>query len=156
VKRVYFGLALAVMLLSACAASGRLAVQDAWSRPTAAGNNGAVYLVVSNGGSSDDVLLGASADIARAVEMHETMAVDTSEEESSEHSGMDMGDDAMQMMPLDSLLIPAGEEVTFTPGAYHVMLVEIQEELVEGESFMITLHFEQAGDVEVEVVVERR
>jgi hypothetical protein len=152
VKRVYFGLTLAALVLSACGgASGRLAVQDAWSRPTAAGNNAAVYMVVNNGGSSDDVLLGARADFARAVEMHETMAVDDGMDMGDDEGGMDMG--AMQMMPLDSLLIPAGEEITFAPGAYHVMLVDIQEKMVEGESFTITLNFEQAGDVEVEVLV---
>ena len=156
-KRAWFVLAVGTMLVSACGgASGRLAVQDAWARPTAAGNNGAVYMLVSNGGS-DDVLLGASTDLARAVEIHQTMAmdddVDMGDEEGMDHSDMGMDMDAMQMAPVASLEIPAGEEVIIAPGGYHVMLVDLQTDLVAGESFTITLHFEQAGDVEVEVLV---
>lgn len=165
-KRSFVVLAVACLALTACGgASGRLAVQEAWARPTAAGNNGAVYMLVSNGGS-DDVLLGASAEIARAVEIHETMAVDESTDEdddSMDHSDMDLGGDdealdmdAMQMMPVDSLAIASGEEVAFAPGGYHVMLVDLQVDLIEGESFVVTLHFEQAGDVEVDVLVEQR
>lgn len=145
-------IALGAMALGACGSGeGRLAVQDAWARPTGAGNNGAVYLLITNGGSADDALVGASTDLARAVEIHEVMPVEEDAEGGMEHEGMDM--DAMQMRPVNRLAVPAGEEILFEPGSYHVMLVDLQRDLVEGETFMVTLHFEGAGVIEVEVMV---
>ena len=117
-KRSLVVLAVACLVLSACGGSGGLAVQDAWARPASADSNGAVYMLVSNGGA-DDVLLGASADVARAVEIHETMAaedeMDMDDEEGMDHSehmsgsdDMGMDTDVMQMAPVDSLAIPSG------------------------------------------------
>lgn len=163
-RKAFIWLALAVLALGACsAAGGRVAVQDAWARPSVAGSNAAVYLSITNGGSSEDVLLGASGEQARAVELHQSMMVEEDvtdmsgeDEGGMEHEHMAMGDDAMQMTPIDSLSLAAGESVTFEPGGYHVMLIDLQQNLELGETFEITLHFEQAGDVSVQVEVADR
>ncbi|MBX9756541.1 MAG: copper chaperone PCu(A)C, partial [Pseudomonadaceae bacterium] len=50
--------------------------------------------------------------------------------------------------------IPAGGEAKFAPGGNHLMLFGLQKPLVAGERFPLTLEFEKAGKVEVEVVIE--
>ena len=173
-KRIITISLLTALLLAACgSAGGQLAIQDAWARPSAAGNNGAVYLQISNG-PDEDTLTGASADLARAVEIHESRMVEAEEdadhghdhsEGDHEHEGDSHADTAeggmedmatMQMRPVESLSLAAGEAVLFEPGGFHVMLIDLQQDLVEGQTFTITLHFAEAGDVEVEVVVEQR
>ncbi len=42
--------------------------------------------------------------------------------------------------------------------AWHVMLLDLKDrsKLVTGQRFPMTLHFEKAGDVEVQVVVQKQ
>ncbi|MNS89343.1 hypothetical protein D3C72_1233530 [compost metagenome] len=49
--------------------------------------------------------------------------------------------------------IPAHTEVTFQPGANHVMLSGMEQPLKAGEQFPLTLEFEKAGTIEVLVTV---
>ena len=55
----------------------------------------------------------------------------------------------MGMRKIDSLEIPAGGTVELKPGGYHIMLIDLNRELVAGEKVDITLKFEKAGDVKV-------
>jgi hypothetical protein len=152
---------LALSLLAACGQrTGDMRVEDAWARPAAAGANAAVYFELRNATGVDDVLLGASSGAARAVEMHQSMMMGADELDGmvaggqGEHDMGDMvGEDVMQMSPVASLALPAGGEIVFEPGSYHVMLVDLREALAAGDQFTLTLHFEQAGDVVVEVEV---
>ncbi len=50
----------------------------------------------------------------------------------------------------DGLEIPAGEEVSLEPGGYHVMLLELEQPIAEGDTIEVTLNFENAGEVKVE------
>lgn len=40
------------------------------------------------------------------------------------------------------------------PGSYHLMFVGLQRRLVEGERETVTLEFERAGEIEVELTIE--
>jgi copper(I)-binding protein len=83
--------------------------------------------------------------------------------EGEEHEGMDaqpMTDAEMQdmanvggMTHIQRLEIAAGHEVEFEPGGYHLMLVGLTRELVAGETFELTLHFEHGEDLTVQVSV---
>ena len=53
----------------------------------------------------------------------------------------------------DGVLLPAGETVTFEPSGLHLMLVGLNHPLVEGEAFPLTLEFEHAGTIEIEVPI---
>ncbi len=55
----------------------------------------------------------------------------------------------MTMQPVDSVPVPAGETVELKPGGYHVMLLDVQKELVPGDTIEVTLTFELAGEVTV-------
>lgn len=103
--------------------------------------SGAAFMLIQNGGAEDDVLLGGETDVAGVVEVHEMADVD----------GM------MEMRPLsDGLTIPAGGEETLEPGGYHIMLIGLKEDLTNGKTYDLTLHFAKAGEVTVPVTVRPR
>ncbi len=101
--------------------------------------NGAAYMMLMNEGESDDTLVSAETDVAETVELHET-TIDENE--------------VMSMRPVEGgITIPAGGSATLEPGGLHVMLLGIQEELAVGDTFELTLNFEQAGSQTVTVEV---
>ncbi|WP_296129779.1 copper chaperone PCu(A)C [Pseudomonas sp. Ga0074129] len=118
---------------------GNLHIEHPWSRamppvaPTAA-----AYFVVHNKGSEADRLLSASTPVAGKAELHEHIHAD----------GL------MKMQQVQSVEIPAGGEVKFEPMGYHVMLFNLKQQAKDGERFPLTLTFEKAGAVEVEIAVQ--
>jgi copper(I)-binding protein len=160
-RKLLGGLLLAGALLALAACGGKpaegITVQDAWVRPAPmVGGNGAAYMVITNGGTEDDALLGVSADFAERVEVHETFTT------SADDMGEDMGDmegmeggEMMGMRPVESIAIPAGGSVSLEPGGYHVMLLGVQQMLDEGNTVNLTLTFQNAGQITVEAPVRR-
>jgi len=119
---------------------GDLHIAHPWTRatlpnaPVAGG-----YMTIENTGETADRLVGGSTPAAEAVEIHE----------------MTMDGDVMKMRPVEGgLEIPAGESVTLRPGGYHLMLVKPEEPLKEGTRVPLTLTFEKAGEVSVELAVD--
>ena len=139
VKRLTKLIFSAALLLSACTADEGITVHNAWIRPTAQGDNGAVYFVLHNDSTEADELVGASSNVAEAVEIHE--------------SAMAEGTGVMQMNQVFSVPLGGGSEVVFEPGGFHVMLVNISRELVVGETVEVTLLFKNHEDVPVNVSV---
>jgi copper(I)-binding protein len=116
----------------------QITVMEPWSRPSPMkAGNGAVYMMLMNKGNSDDVLLSAETDVAETVELHETK----------------MENDVMKMGPIPNIEVPAGGSATLEPGGKHVMLINLQEELVPGEKISLTLNFEKSGSVTVEAEI---
>lgn len=123
-------------------AAASIKIDHPWARPTVTTRQpAAVFFHLDNRGQADDRLLAAKvpAEVAGSAEIHTTLN--------------DEG--VMRMRPLaDGITVPAGEEVPVAPGGHHVMLFDLAEPLSEGMRFPVVLTFEQAGDVEVEVIVE--
>ena len=123
--------------------AGDLEIAHPWSQelppnaPTVA-----AYFVIHNAGSSADRLLSVDTPIAEQAELHQHL----------------MQDDVMKMQPVANVEVTPGATVTFAPMAYHVMLVNIKDRslLKDGQRFPMTLHFEKAGDVTVEVNVQKQ
>lgn len=69
--------------------------------------------------------------------------------------GTDGGDTGgmMTMRPVEEIPIPAGATAVLQPGGYHVMLLDLVEPLVAGDTLEITLTFATAGDVVVEAEI---
>lgn len=166
-KRLVAFTSLAALALVACGSGddGAISVDGAWARTSAAGQTtGAVYFDLTT--PEDDRLITASvpASVAAAAEIHEVVPADMSGDDMSDddmsEGEMDMGDDmsdgemAMTMQELvDGLALAAGETVTFEPGGYHVMLLDIVEPLEAGDEIELTLVFESAADLTVTVEV---
>jgi copper(I)-binding protein len=58
---------------------------------------------------------------------------------------MKMQGNTMTMHAVDAVVLPAGQEVVFGPGGYHVMLFGLKQQLKEGDSVPLTLVVEGAG-----------
>jgi len=136
---------LAAALLSAPAlahdyTAGALKIGHPWARATPKGAPvGGGYLSITNTGSEPDRLIGGSSGIAKKFEIH----------------AMSMDHGVMKMRPVgDGLEIQPGQTVTFKPGGYHVMFVDLNQPLKQGDKIPATLEFAKAGKVQVEFAVE--
>jgi copper(I)-binding protein len=122
---------------------GDLQIVQPWSQelppnaPTVA-----AYFVIRNDGNEADRLTGVSSPIAGMAEIHQHMASD----------GM------MKMGSVEAVNVAPNDQVAFAPMGYHVMLMDLKERssLQDGQHFPLTLHFEKAGDVTVDVDVHRQ
>jgi copper(I)-binding protein len=130
---------LATALFAAVAAYAQTAVKvdGAWARPTVQGQNAGGGFLRITGGATADRLLSVSSGAARTVELH-TMA---------------MEGDVMRMRRVDGIAVGAGQVVELKPGGMHLMLMGLSRPLKSGDSFPLTLRFEKAGDLKVEVKV---
>ena len=119
---------------------GDLEITQAWIRATLPGQPAAGgFLTVENKGKEADQLLSASSTLTAATQIHE----------------MKMDGDVMKMAELaDGIEIPAGGKVELKPGGYHIMFLGLDKQVMEGETVKITLTFEKAGAVEVELLAQ--
>lgn len=148
-------LAIAPFALAACGGDDPITIEGQWARTSPAmASMGAAYMSIS--ASEGDQLVGVSvpASVAARAEIHEMVPADmdhSMDDSIDDETAMDMG--AMVMQQIMALDLPAGQTVSLEPGGYHVMLIDLAEPLVEGESFEVTLDFAEAEDLTVEVVV---
>jgi copper(I)-binding protein len=120
--------------------AGSLKIAHPWARATPKGAQiGGGYFAVTNTGSEPDRLVGGSSAVAKKFEIHEM--------------SMDNGVMKMRAQP-NGIAIEPGKTVTFKPGGYHVMFVDLNQPLKQGERVSATLEFAKAGKVQVEFVVE--
>jgi copper(I)-binding protein len=112
-------------------------IVDAWARATPPGvENGAVYCKITNHGAADK-LVGARSSVARNAEIHT----------SSSENGV------VEMRHIEALPVGAGASVELAPGGTHVMLLGLAAPLAAGTKIALTLVFEAAGEIAVEVPV---
>lgn len=118
--------------------AGNLQIDHAWARemPEVAPTS-AAYFVIHNKGAEADNLVAVSTPLAGKADLHEHV----------------QNGEVMKMQHVDKVLVPAHDEVAFDPSGYHVMLMQLQRQPKAGERFPMTLTFEKAGKVEVQVVV---
>lgn len=126
----------AVGLSGIALAAPKIEVKDAWVREVPpVSSMSAAYMVIENKGDQADKLVGASTNIAKVVELHETVGG--------------------KMRRIKALEIPPGKSVELKPGGYHLMLINLTEKPKEGQKVEITLKFEKSGDVKVQANVKK-
>ena len=136
-RRAVLGMALMVLAPAASAQpAASVEITRPWTRAAGQGGNGAGYITLRS--VAGDRLVSASTGIARTVELHTHIN--------------DNG--VMRMRPVSAIDLPAGQEVTLRPGGLHLMLIGLAAPLVMGQRVAITLVFERAGAMTVELVVE--
>lgn len=109
----------------ASAAHAQVTVTNAWVRATVPQQKatGAFMQIQS---PQDSKLVSASSPLTPVVEVHE----------------MAMQDNIMKMRHIPTLDLPAGKSVELKPGGHHVMLMDLKQQVKEGESVPLTLVFE--------------
>jgi len=98
---------------------------------------GAAYLTIKNDSSQPDVLLSATSDVASQTMVHHDVVNGPTE----------------TMVPAGPLTIGPGKTLVLEPGGYHIMLMDLTQRLSVGETIHVTLDFQRAGRVEVNVPV---
>lgn len=132
---------------------GELGVTGQWARTSPMdAKNGAVYFTVVS--ATADRLTGVQVDpaVAGMAQIHETVMVTDDTMAMGSETTMAMGGE-MEMRPVDGIDIAAGEPLVLEPGGYHVMLMELGKPLEVGTSISVTLTFETAGDITIDVPV---
>jgi len=136
-----------ILLAAACAVEQTQAIpvgdavriENPTARPVAVGQNGAAYFTIINPTGEDDRLLSATGAVASAIELHETR---------NDNGVMRMGHHA------EGVPVSAHSTLPFAPGGNHVMLMDLRQPLMPGQSFTLTLTFATAGEIEVAVLVQ--
>jgi copper(I)-binding protein len=128
--------ALALLCAAPSWAEDLVRVDAPWARATIlASRPGAVYLTLTS--TDGDRLVAMESPVADQVMLHAT----------------DQAEGISRMSHLETLELPPGQAVTLAPGGMHLMLMGLREKLVEGDSFPMTLRFEVAGELSVDVRV---
>jgi copper(I)-binding protein len=66
---------------------------------------------------------------------------------------MGTGGGEMTMRPVEFVELPAGVAVEMKPGGHHIMLMDLAKPLAAGTTFKLTLTFEKAGEITIDVPV---
>jgi copper(I)-binding protein len=113
---------LTALLIASPIAWSQTTVKDAWVRGTVAQQkaSGAFMQITSKQGGK---LVGVSSPVAGVAEVHE----------------MAMDGNMMRMRAVPALELPPGQPVKLEPGGYHVMLMDLKQQLKGGESVPLTL-----------------
>jgi copper(I)-binding protein len=96
------------------------------------------YMILENTGNASDRLLSASTPVAKVTELHTHIA----------------DGNVMRMRPVKTIDVGPHAKVRLQPGGLHVMLIDLKGPLAAGSSFPLTLKFEKAGEITVDVAVK--
>lgn len=139
-------------VMSASAQAGEIRIDNAVAYLVDDEMNGKrieVYMDIANTGDSMDRLYAVRSKLARMTNLSVI----------SMGGAMDHGKDGIsdsRHLQTSALMIPAGEVATLERGASHIMLMKPEGWPEAGETFSLTLFFQQAGRITVEVVMQPR
>jgi copper(I)-binding protein len=119
---------------------GSLEISQPWTRATApTAKAGGGFVTITNKGTTPDRLIEARSTTSAKAEIHE----------------MKMDGNVMRMRELDKgLEIPPGATVELKPGGYHIMFMELKAPFAKDTKVPVTLVFEKAGNIDIELPVQ--
>jgi len=101
--------------------------------------NTAAFMTIANSSSSDRKLLQVESPVARRSELHTHL----------NDQGM------MRMRQVEAIEIKAAAHTELKPGGYHIMLLDLQQLLNEGDSVPLTLRFDDGSTKEIHAPVKK-
>lgn len=115
----------AILLSSSSLVYAEIIVKDPWVRATvpAQRSTGAFMQITS---TSDVRLVSVRSPVANNVEIHE----------------MTMDSNIMKMRQIQGIDLSRGKTVKLTPGNYHIMLIDLKQQVKDGEVVPVSLIFE--------------
>ncbi len=118
-----------------------VAIEGGYARANgASAKAGAAFMVIKNFTDEDDRLIGATTSVAMKAELH-THTMDAN------------GLTVMGLLE-GGLAVPAHSQVELKRGGHHVMMMGLKQALNDGDVVTLTLMFEKAGEVIVEIPVD--
>ncbi len=139
-KKLLTGLAAAALIgTAALAENAKIMIDDPYARSTNP-KVAAAFMGVMNHASENDRLIAATSNIAKRVELH------THKED---------GNGVMKMMEVeDGIEVPADGMAHLKRGGDHIMFMGVQNPLKNGDVIEVTLTFEKAGEVRLQIPVD--
>jgi periplasmic copper chaperone A len=118
---------------------GDITIQEPWARASL-GNapNSAAYMILQTTGAAPERLISGSTPVAKEVELHTHL----------------MEGGVAKMRPVAAIEVAPGQPTVLEPGGPHVMLRGLTQKLEAGATMPLTLVFEHAGAVTLEVPIE--
>lgn len=119
--------------------AGDIMIHDGWARASI-GNapNSAAYMTLMTQSDVADKLVAVQTPAAESAELHNHI----------------MEGDIAKMRPVEAIEVKPGKMTTLKPGGLHVMLMGLKGALSAGDVLTLTLTFEKAGDITMEVPVK--
>lgn len=138
--------AIAAIALTGCGsddkespAAPQLTISDQWVRATPPKQKAsAAYMTITSPGGDKLVAAAVSPDVADHAELHLA----------------EMNGSKMSMKEVPEITVPAGGSAELKPGGYHVMLIDLKEQIEAGDEIELTLTFEKAGIKKVVAVAK--
>ena len=117
-------------------------ISDAYARSSGPlAMAGAAYMRIMNHSDESDHLLGVQSDIAKKTELH---------------SHLENDNGVMKMVRIDEgIKIGPMKDHSLAPGGEHIMFMGLKEPFETGIIIPITLLFEKAGEVAIEIIVDQ-
>ena len=129
----------AALLALSAPVVAEIVLTEAYARSSNA-RSGAAFMVIENTGPTDDRLIAVQSEAAARVELHTHIADDNG---------------VMRMRPVeDGFALPSGSRHALERGGDHVMFMGLSAPFENGTTVPVTLIFEQAGPIEVEIPVD--
>lgn len=116
---------IATTALAAGIAQAQVSVEDAWVRATVPQQKATGAFMKLNA-AKDTRLVSVTSPASPVVEVHE----------------MAMQDNVMRMRQVPGVELPAGKTIELKPGGYHIMLMDLPQQMKAGETVPLTLVFE--------------
>lgn len=125
----------------AAPALAEITISDAYARSSGmAAKAGAAFFMIENTGAEDDRLIAATSNAAKRVELHT-------------HIEAEGG--VMRMVHVEEgFAVPAGAQHALARGGDHVMFMGLTAPFEHGNVLNVTLVFEKAGEITVEIPVD--
>ena len=124
---------------TAFAGSDDVVVESPWARAVIGTTRpGAAYLIVRNIGTEAVTLRGIATPLAMMAEIHQSTV---------------SADGVSLMARAGQIEIAPGDSAALEPGGLHAMLMMLQGPMVVGETFPLTLTFDDGSEIVVEVPI---
>lgn len=125
------------------ASAETILVSDAYVRASSKmAKSAAAFMEIKNTSSQDDRLLDVKSKVAKRVELHTHIKSD---------------DGVMKMRRVDDgFLISGNDTLRLERGGRHIMFMGLSQPFVNGESIVITLFFESAGPLDLEIPIKMK
>lgn len=136
--RVGLLITLLMLALYACASAGEFKIMDAWIKPGKIGSTSEAFLIISNATDTSDSLQSISSDAASSIEIRS---------QDQDKSGR------ITMKVIESVPVPAQQEVIFKPGELAIALTGLKQDLEPGDTIDLTFNFKNAGIMTIQANV---
>ena len=112
-------------------------VDSPWAYDSLGKQVSAAFMTISTEVGMQDRLVSANAPVAKRTEIHEIV----------------MKSGVMMMQPVSNLKVSSNKPLILKPRGLHIMLMELNQPLKAGTSIDLTLEFEEAGNIDMQLKI---